>query len=157
MCCVWASKSFHSQNHLKFFEKKIPTSLALQIQQKSKSQLKAQLCRAMQQSPQTRCNPQHFAFYLRAKFKVLFFKLSAHSDTQRMGAVFLKWSLLFPWHSVAAAMCWLLEKAAGPCWCLQDRWTLVGMDKLGMGGCSTVSNNICVFLWSNNLPMGQTV
>lgn len=126
MWCVWAFKPICCQKHLIFFWR-----------------VKFRY---------TRCNLQHFAFHLRAKFKELVFKLAAHSGTQSMGTVFLELSELSPWLS---AMCWLLVKGDGPCWCLQGRWT-VGMEELDIGGSSTINNHICVFLWSYNLSMGQT-
>lgn len=75
---------------------------------------------------------------------------------QRVETVFLKWSAFALTFS---SSCQVLAAGKGS-WSLllQEGWTPVGMDKLGMGDSSGTSRDIfTAFLWRNKLPMGQAV
>lgn len=92
-----------------FFQNIIPVSIPFQIDQKSKSQWKAQeLWNSLQRWNTTS-----------STFMLLFFSNPAQSG---MGKKWEQCSLngqLLPWLWVPAAKCWLLEKVACPCCCFK--------------------------------------
>lgn len=74
-----------------------------------------------------------------------------------MGTVFLKWTAFA---LTLSSSCQVLTAGKGSLslLLLQERWSPVGMDRLGMGVCSRTGRDIfTALLWRNKLPMGQAV